>query len=57
MKKINIGDRVITPHGDGIVAGMDLPNSNVPRIKVKLDNNVFKYEQACYFVKEIKLIK
>ena len=53
---MKINDRVITPDGEGVIIGIDLPECNIAaqRFKVKLD--VEKYDFIpCYFFYEMKL--
>jgi hypothetical protein len=51
---MKIGDRVITPDGEGIITGYDLPESErTKRYIVELDKNKYDYI-PCYFAKELK---
>lgn len=48
--------KVITPEGEGVIVGIDLPLSSVWRYKVKLKNNPYNFDPV-YFPKDIKELK
>lgn len=50
---MEIGDRVRTYHGRGIIIGKDLPNHECWRWIVKLDND----REICCFPKNVKPVE
>ena len=50
---MKINDRVITPHGPGIIIGIDLPESRAMRYVIRLDVSKYPFNPA-YFPEEIR---
>jgi len=55
---MKIGDRVMTPHGPGVIVGKDMPESRAWRWKVRLDERqrerVDLEGVLCYFPHELE---
>lgn len=53
---IKQGSPIETPLGAGVVVGVDLPDSDLWRYIVRLENNVFEKEknEYCFFPREVK---
>lgn len=51
MKK---GDKVITPHGDGVIVDVEKYN-NLKRYGIQLENNPFSFPVAYYFKEDVLL--
>lgn len=60
--KSKIGKKVVVHKGEGVIVGVDLPQSRVPRFIVLLDDQfrTSKTEwldhRLCYFPEEVKFI-
>jgi hypothetical protein len=53
---MKIGDRVITPDGEGEIIGIDLPESDrAKRYIVALDKPKYNFN-PCYFLRELKAV-
>lgn len=51
---MTIGNRVITPHGGGVIVDKETySKAEFNRYGVKLDNNPFPIPVAYYFIKEL----